>query len=120
MLFAAVLSILYAVAAAAPTQLVFCGVLVAIGAATMLVNASANSTVQLASPPRMRGRIMAIYVLTFYTGTAAGGPVVGTIVEHLGPQTYMLLAGTAQAAICFAITARLAISYRRARPDPTS
>lgn len=112
MLFAAILSLLYVTAAAAPTQLVFCATLVAIGATTMLVNASANSTVQLASPPTMRGRIMAIYVLTFYGGTTVGGPLVGTLVEHLGPRTSMVLAGTAQACLCLTITVRLAITQR--------
>ncbi|WP_350280744.1 MFS transporter [Kribbella sp. HUAS MG21] len=116
MAFAAALSLLYIAAAAATTQLVFCGILLSVGAATMLVNASANSTVQLASPPTMRGRVMALYVLTYYTATTAGAPIAGTLIEHLGPRPYLLLAGGAQATICLLITARLAIARSWAHP----
>lgn len=81
------------VAALAPVQLIFCALLLGIGASTLLLQTSANSTVQLAAHDSIRGRIVAIYLLVWLGSGALGGPLLGTIVQHFGPHTGMLLAG---------------------------
>lgn len=71
----------------APTIAVAGTLLVATGAASMAMIATANSTLQLSSPPRLRGRVMAVYALVFLGSTPIGGPIVGWIGEHWGART---------------------------------
>jgi MFS family permease len=71
----------------------YIGVLVTVGAATLLFLTSANSTVQLAADDGVRGRVMGLYLLVFIGSGAIGGPLVGAIDQHFGPRTGMLLAG---------------------------
>ncbi len=51
---------------------------------TMLT--SANATVQLATDPALRGRVMALYMSVFLGATTVGSPVVGWIAEAWGPR----------------------------------
>ena len=114
-LFAALLSALYIVSAAAPTQLVFCAVLFGIGASTLLLQTSVSSTVQLAAHGSIRGRIVGLYLLAWSGGVAIGGPLVGSIDQYLGPRAGMLLAGALPGIATLLIAARLATHLRRSR-----
>ena len=58
--------------------------LIPVGAASMAFLATANSTLQLSSPPSMRGRVMALYSLLFVGGTAVGGPLAGWVSQAFG------------------------------------
>lgn len=107
----AALSITYLTAAAAPDQAVYAVLLVAIGASTLLLVTSANSTVQLAAEDSIRGRVMGVYLLVFIGSGAVGGPMLGYVDQHLGPQTGMLLAGVVPA------LATALVSYRLARAN---
>lgn len=79
---AVVLSALCILSAAGPTQLVFCVLLLGIGASTMLLQTSAISTAQLAiDDGGVRGRVMAI-LLVWLGGARIGGPLLGQIVQH--------------------------------------
>lgn len=91
------LAALEIVAAAAPNELTYCLLLAAVGAATLLLLTSANSMVQLAADDTIRGRVMGLYLLVFIGSGAVGGPLLGTIDQHLGPQAGMLLAGAVPA-----------------------
>jgi MFS family permease len=51
---------------------------------SMAFLATANSTLQLSSPPMMRGRVMALYSLLFVGGTAVGGPLAGWVSQAFG------------------------------------
>lgn len=120
-LFAALLAALYTLSAAAPTLHIFVGLLAGIGAGTLLLQTLCNSTVMLAAHGSMRGRIGAIYILVWSAGIAVGGPLVGAIDEHLGPQAGMLLAGAVPGLVTFLIAIRLgarAWKSRRAGTDP--
>ncbi|MEV0291823.1 MFS transporter, partial [Kribbella sp. NPDC050820] len=119
MLFAAALSALYVVAAVAPSRLIFCALLAGIGAATLLLQTSANSTVQLAAHDSIRGRIVGIYVLVYLGSIAIGGPLLGIIVQHFGPRAGMLLAGTLPGTATLLIAAiLLAMRLQRGRTRP--
>lgn len=118
-LFAALLSVLYILSAAAPVPFVFYVLLLGIGASTLLLQTSANSTVQLAAHGSIRGRIIGIYVLVSFGGTAIGGPLVGNIDQHFGPQAGMLLAGVLPGIATLLIAARLALNSRRSRRSAT-
>ena len=71
----AAFGVLTLVAAVAPSPLLVGVVLVAVGVAIMLFLATANTTLQLATDPAMRGRVMALYGLVFLGQHAAGRAV---------------------------------------------
>ena len=82
--------------------------LLGVGAGTLLLLTSANAAVQLAAHDTVRGRVMGVYLFVFIGAGAVGGPVVGAVDQHLGPQTGMLLAGLVPAAVTALVAAKLA------------
>ena len=104
--------------AAAPGQVIYCVFLLPIGACTLLLLTTANSTVQMAAPDAIRGRVMGVYLLVFVGGAALGGPLLGLVDQHLGPRTGMLLAGAVPAIATALIAAKFAIGSRRVRTPP--
>ncbi|HUH68491.1 MAG TPA: MFS transporter [Mycobacterium sp.] len=55
-----------------------------VGAASIAFLTTGNSTVQLASPPRMRGRVMALWTTAFIGSTPIGAAVIGVIAHFFG------------------------------------
>ena len=55
-----------------------------VGFASVSFLAMGNSTLQLASDPAMRGRVMALWAVAFMGSTPIGGPLVGLITMHFG------------------------------------
>jgi len=102
--------------AAAPGQEIYCVFLLPIGACTLLLLTTTNSTVQTAAPDAIRGRVMGIYLLVFIGAAALGGPLLGLVDQHLGPRTGMLLAGAVPAIATALIAAKLAIGSTRHSP----
>jgi MFS family permease len=113
--FGAVLAAIEMLSAVAPGQVIYCVFLLPIGACTLLLLTTTNSTVQLAAPDAIRGRVMGVYLLVFIGGAALGGPLLGLVDQHLGPRTGMLLAGAVPAIATALIAAKLAIG---SRPGP--
>ena len=70
--------------------------------------ATGNTTLQLTADPQFRGRVMALWSVTFTGSTPIGGPVVGVIADDLGPR-YGLGLG-AIACLAAAIIGVLAVS----------
>ena len=54
------------------------------GAAQILFAASCNTTLQLAAPDRLRGRVMSLYAWVFVGSTPIGAFLVGSVAETLG------------------------------------
>lgn len=108
----ATLAALELLAGAVPGEVLFWVLLLFIGACTLLLLTSANSTVQMAAHDGIRGRVMGVYLLVFIGGAAIGGPLLGLVDQHFGPRAGMLLAGGVSAAAIVAITARLAGAAR--------
>jgi MFS family permease len=48
--------------------------------------ATGNTTLQLTATPQFRGRVMALWSVTFSGSTPIGGPVVGAVADGLGPR----------------------------------
>jgi MFS family permease len=71
-------------AASAPTIALAALLLIPVGVMSMAYIATANSTLQLNSPPILRGRVMAVYSLLFLGGTAIGGPIAGWVTQAFG------------------------------------
>ncbi len=99
-------------AAATPQQWAYLLLLVGVGAGTLMLQTSANATVQLAAGDAMRGRVMGVYLLVFIGSGAIGGPLLGALDQHFGPRLGMLLAGVVPAVATTAIAWRLARSGR--------
>jgi MFS family permease len=60
--------------------------------------ATANSTLQLASDPVLRGRVMALYGLVFLGSTPLGGVLGGWMAGQFGPRSILLLSGVSSLA----------------------
>lgn len=108
--------------AAAPNVATAAAALVPTGATVILFVTMSNSTLQLRSDPRMRGRVMALYSLVFLGSTPIGGPLTGWISQQLGPRWGLAANGvTALAAAAVALVAgarRPAPRVADRRPGP--
>lgn len=83
----------YLVAAAMPTPWSLSVALIAVGIASQQLYTGANATLQLNAGAALRGRVMGIYILVTFGAGALGGPLLGSIDQHLGPGTGLALAG---------------------------
>ncbi|TMR89666.1 MFS transporter [Nonomuraea basaltis] len=77
----------------APFYPVYLLLLVPTGIALITINTAANASVQLATSPDMRGRVMGIYMLVFTGGAPLGAPLVGWLSELGGPRAGVILSG---------------------------
>jgi MFS family permease len=112
---AAVFGSLQAAAALAPGIAVFLTLLAAMGFVNLVCQALANSSVQLAVDPELRGRVMGLYMLVFVGGTPIGAPIVGAVTSHYGARAGMLLCGVVPVLAAVVVAAALSGSRRRAR-----
>jgi hypothetical protein len=62
-----------------------------VGAASTAFLATGNTTLQLVGADRFRGRVMALWSVTFLGSTPIGGPVVGIVSGRLGPRLGLAL-----------------------------
>ncbi|MCT4356823.1 MFS transporter [Streptomyces sp. Je 1-79] len=83
---AVVFGVLEIAAALSPSFWLFALLLVPIGMVGLTVNITANSAVQLATDPAMRGRVMSLYMMVFAGGTPIGAPLLGWITDTYGPR----------------------------------
>ncbi|HUR06951.1 MAG TPA: MFS transporter, partial [Nonomuraea sp.] len=77
----------------APFYPVYLLLLIPTGIALITINTAANASVQLATAPDMRGRVMGIYMLVFTGGAPIGAPLVGWLSELGGPRAGVMLSG---------------------------
>ncbi|MGI5398191.1 MFS transporter [Streptomyces sp. CA-135486] len=91
---AVLFGVLEIVTAFAPQFWIFAVLLVPIGMFGLTVNVTANSTVQMATDPLMRGRVMSLFMMVFTGGTPLGAPLVGWITDTYGPRIGFAAGGT--------------------------
>jgi len=89
--------------------------LVPLGLANLTFSTAANSGVQLASAPEMRGRVMGIYMLVFVGGTPLGAPLVGWISQEFGARWGII--GGGAVSILAGLVALVVILKRAAARD---
>jgi MFS family permease len=100
---------LAAVAPNLPLELVALG---AVGFASVTFLAMGNSTLQLATDPQMRGRVMALWSVAFLGSTPIGGPLIGWITAISGAR-----AGLGVGALsCFVAAGLGLLAIRRLAP----
>lgn len=89
--------LLEAVAALSPSFWLFAALLVPIGMFGITFNTTANASVQLATDPVMRGRVMSLFMMVFVGGTPVGGPLVGWVTDTYGARIGFLSGGVVSA-----------------------
>ncbi len=90
---AAAFGVLESVASLMPSYELFALALIPVGVAVMTFTTSANSTVQLAVAPSLRGRVMGLYMLLFMGGKPLGGLASGWLADVFGPPSPLLFGG---------------------------
>ncbi|GHB14617.1 MFS transporter [Streptomyces chryseus] len=77
-----------------PSLWLFAVLLVPIGMLGLTVNVTANTTVQMATDPVMRGRVMSLYMMVFAGGTPLGAPLLGWVTDTYGARVGFATGGT--------------------------
>ncbi|MBI5160329.1 MAG: MFS transporter [Micrococcales bacterium] len=73
-------------AALMPDYLAFGAVLPLVGLTSITMLNNANAYVQTTTDPRMRGRVMSLYMAVLMGGTPLGAPLVGWVANTFGPR----------------------------------
>jgi MFS family permease len=110
-------------AAVAPTLDLALAALIVVGASSVTFTSAVNAQLQIAAPPELRGRVMALYGVVFLGSTPIGAPLIGFVCEHLSPRAGL---GVGAAAAVVAGVAALAVAthhgehvHAAARPATT-
>jgi MFS family permease len=64
-----------------------------LGLTALTMITAANTTMQLATAPGLRGRVMALYLMVFMGGTPLGSPFIGWIGEQFGARWTLIGGG---------------------------
>ncbi|WP_240649262.1 MFS transporter [Streptomyces sp. Z26] len=105
---AVLFGLLLGLAAVTPWFWLFAALMLPAGAMGLTFNVTANASVQLASDPVMRGRVMSLYMMVFVGGTPIGGPLMGWITDSYGPRAGLLAGAFISAAVAVAVGFALA------------
>ncbi|MEU0838244.1 MFS transporter [Streptomyces sp. NPDC005962] len=111
-------------AAVTPYFWLFATLMVPIGVFSLTFNVTANSSVQLATDPAMRGRVMSLFMMVFVGGTPIGGPLIGWVTDTWGARVGFAFGGLISAVAAVAVGLalaragglRLKVDLRRGRP----
>ena len=85
--------------ALAPVAWVAFAGLAVVGCVSIWFIAAANTFVQLAAEPGMRGRMMGLWTMALPGSNPATGPCVGWVTQYIGPREGFGLAGLALAVV---------------------
>ena len=77
-----------------------------VGFGAIAMAATANTTIQLAVPDELRGRVISVYTTVFAGATPSGSLLMGSLASRVGVTVTMALAGIATAT-AYAATAVL-------------
>ncbi|MBT2364743.1 MFS transporter [Streptomyces sp. ISL-10] len=122
---AVLFGLLEVVTAFAPEFWIFAALMVPIGMCGLTVNVTANSSVQMATDPLMRGRVMSLFMMVFTGGTPLGAPLVGWITDAYGPRVGFAAGGAVATLAAVAVGVmlarvgglRLSVGWHRGHPS---
>jgi MFS family permease len=77
----------------APNLVTTCAALVLVGYGSITFNSTAKTTLQLASRPELRGRVMALWAIAWGGSSVVGAPLVGWIAEQFGSRWGLVVGG---------------------------
>ena len=75
-----------------PSYAAYALIIPLLGFTALTMITAANTTMQLATAPALRGRVMALYLMVFMGGTPLGSPFIGWLGEQFGAR-WTLIAG---------------------------
>jgi MFS family permease len=104
----------FTLAALMPSYWLFGLALIIVGVSAQTFTTTINSTVQLATEPVMRGRVMAILLAIALGGTPIGAPIVGWVADTFGPR-WALGVGAASGFAAAAVGIHYLVKYRNLR-----
>jgi MFS family permease len=107
---AATFALLLLAVAASPWYPLTLGLLMALGLASIAYSTGTNTTLQLNTPPELRGRVMSLFTLLFIGSTPLGGLATGALADALGIRVALGL----EALVCLAGVVAVAALARRA------
>jgi MFS family permease len=90
-------------------------ILAVLGMLQIYFSTSCNTTLQLITPPGLRGRVMGLYAMAFAGVTPFGSLLIGALAEHLGVRAACAIGGSAGAVAVVA----LVLASRRQASAPT-
>ena len=105
------------VAGLMPTYWAYAAVLPVLGLVGLLTLTAANASIQLTVEPRLRGRVMALYMMVLMGGTPIGAPILGWVGEVFGPR-WTLIGGGGLTALGVVLSALLLARRQRLRIQP--
>ncbi len=112
------------IAATAPSLWLFALLMTPLGMFGMTINVTANTAIQMATDPAMRGRVMSIYMMVFLGGSPVGAPIAGWITDAYGVRAGLAAGGAVSAAAAVTIALvlarvgglRLSVGWHRGHP----
>jgi MFS family permease len=99
----------------APNLWTVCIALLFVGYGSITFNSTAKTTLQLASKPDFRGRVMALWAIAWGGGTVIGAPLVGWVAEEYGSRWGLIIGGAPTVIIGLVMLPYL---HRRVVGDP--
>ncbi len=81
------------VAGLTPSYLTYAAITPLLGFFSLTMITAANTTMQLATAPALRGRVMALYLMVFMGGTPIGSPFIGWLGETFGARWTLIGGG---------------------------
>jgi len=100
-----------ALAAIAPDLALELVALALVGGTGVAFMSQSNSTLQLRSAPEMRGRVMALWFVSFQGSTPIGGPIVGAVMASYGARSGLGIGAVA----CLVVAAAGTVALRNLR-----
>ncbi|MDN7120408.1 MFS transporter [Nocardioides sp. ChNu-153] len=88
-----VFSVAVVVAGLLPTYWSFVVFAPVLGITALTMITAANTRMQIATDPALRGRVMALYLMIFMGGTPVGAPLIGWVGEEYGARWTLVLGG---------------------------
>jgi predicted MFS family arabinose efflux permease len=77
----------------APSYALYAASLPIMGLITILTMTAGNASIQLGVDPRLRGRVMALYIMLLMGGTPIGAPILGWLGEIMGARWTLIGGG---------------------------
>ena len=99
-----------------PSFLTYAAVMPLVGFSIVTMLTTANGYVQTTTDPRVRGRVLAVYMAILMGGTPFGAPIVGWVADAWGPRAAIVVAAGA-GVVAFTIGAVWMLASGRVHRD---
>ena len=101
-----------------PSYVSYAAVLPLLGLVALTTLTAANASIQMGVDPRLRGRVMALYMMVLMGGTPIGAPILGWVGEVFGPR-WTLIGGGGLTALGVLLSVAVILRRGRLRITPS-